>query len=162
MRTFIMTTVTMALPCFVLFRWDLLVYLVFCAMNIVLCHTSINAKGCKWVFQFEMLSHNDEELGQCFLSNSIGKAFCDTTILLCYTVPFGLRLFYSTPEMSEWLIRINFSHSILIHSRDLFWLNKLLKKITQVYACAIGDIFQFCFNFPWTWAKFASCFAIFD
>lgn len=152
-----MTTVTMALPCFVLFRWDLLVYLVFCAMNIVLCHTSINAKGCKWAFR---CCHTTmKNWANVFFQIQLAKLFVTQQF---YTVPFGLRLFYSTPEMSEWLIRINFSHSILIHSRDLFWLNKLLKTITQVYACTIGDIFQFCFNFPWTWAKFASCFAIFD
>lgn len=29
------------------------------------------------------------------------------------------------------------------------------------YTALVRDIFQYCFNFPWTWAKFASCFAMF-
>lgn len=158
-----MTTVTMTLPCFVLFSMR------FACISCILRneHSFMShLHQCKRVqmsFSIRNVVTQQWWIGPMFCFKFNWQSFFwGTKILLCYTVPFGLRLFYTTPEMSEWLIRINFSHSILIHSRDLFWLNKLLKTITQVYACTIGDIFQFCFNFPWTWAKFASCFAIFD
>lgn len=111
MTTMVNTTMTVILLCLAWHGFAPIYVLVSCIWrtNIVLCHTFINAKGVQMSFSFRMASTQTATRWN-------GKTCCITQQTLWHTqrdMPLRISSIFN-PEMSKWLIRINFRP---LHSR---------------------------------------------